>query len=115
MMISTRRAASFGTPRTPPAAGLLCALACNDPYKTTTRHANAPATCNLRFMKSFALADDHILFGVVEGHALAGLQGGNRHRERRRVIVSRVDVGIRRLARAHALHAVAPVQERRLI
>ena len=53
--------------------------------------------------------DDHVLRGIVESDALAGLDGGDRHAQRHRVTVAGVDTGVRRLATADALHPVPHV------
>jgi len=43
-----------------------------------------------------SVCQDFLLL-TVEGHALAGVQGGDRHAERNRVIVSSLNVGVRLL------------------
>ena len=56
------------------------------------------------------LRRDDFAFDIVERNALAGLNRRNRHAQRDRMVVSRVNVGIRLLiARLHAFHPVAHV------
>src|SRR5437588_10953559 len=56
------------------------------------------------------LADDDLLFGIIEGNALACLQSRNRHADRRRVVIARMNVRVGCLAAADALHPIAHVR-----
>src|SRR5258708_12890991 len=54
-------------------------------------------------------AHDHVLFLVVERHPVAAVHRRDGHAQGDRVIVARLDVGVRLLAGAHALHPVPHV------
>src|SRR5262249_56432719 len=57
----------------------------------------------------------NVLLCVVERDSLASLQSRDCHAQRHRVVVSRVNVRIRRLARANAFHPVAHVRDRGIV
>src|SRR5213080_3426763 len=51
----------------------------------------------------------HIALGVVEHHLAAAVHRRDRHAQRDRVAVARIDARVRLLAAAHALHPVPDV------
>src|SRR5450432_2755030 len=62
------------------------------------------------FSDSFSflsLANEHLLLRIVEGDTSSRMQRGNRHADRRRVVVACMNIRIGCFATAHTLHPIA--------
>src|SRR6266480_930314 len=105
---STRRWSSCGTTST---RGSLCV----PPLRMAERGSGGedPGASTPRLTSSQALrmlsAHHHVALGIVEHHLPAAVHRGDRHAQRDRVAVARVDARVRLLAAAHALHPVPDV------
>src|SRR5205807_3603235 len=86
---------------------------CRDPVATArgsdTQALFRSARRGSRSTARTELADDNLLFGIIEGNALACLQRRNRHADRRRVVIARMNVCVGCLAATDALHPIAHV------
>src|ERR1039458_3149969 len=103
MVMSTRWAASLTMTATPLAGDAPAAA-----FRVMIEPAISPIAKSLDVVIRLA-SNHHHLRLLVEGHLLAGLDGRHIHAQCDGVAVARADAGIRRLARAHALHPVAHV------